>query len=484
MSGTRRLKIPGEFKSRIAQGLAAIRHEQDLPEGFAADVESCAEHAAPNPCMPLLDLTEIAFVTIDPAGAMDLDQALFVERRDGGFRAHYAIADVAAFVRAGDAVDKEARRRGETLYGGNSKIPLHPKVLSEGAASLLPQQLRPALVWCIDLDEHGAIVTAMVRRARVCSRLRLDYDQVQTMIDSDQHDPMWSVLREIGELRLARERERGGISLPLPVQEVTADSTGRWQLTFRARHPVEDWNAQISLLTGMAAAELMIRHRIGILRTLPPPLPQDIARLRRSAAALAIDWPQGLDYPSFIRRLDPARADHVAMMVDATTVLRGAGYVSFDGDLPESHTHGALAANYAHTTAPLRRLVDRFVGEICVALCAGEPVPAWVREALPELPMRMSESGRRASRYERAVLDLAEAQVLSTRVGEVFDASVIDVNATHPEQGQIMLRDPAVTAGITAAHALPLGQNVRVRLVEADPVRRHTRFELLGLADT
>src|SRR3546814_2086491 len=96
---------------------------------------------------------------------------------------------------------------------------------------------------------------------------------------------MFAVLREIGELRIRREQRRGGISLPLPEQEVRVED-GRWALEFRARHPVEDWNEQISLLTGMAAAHLMVQHRVGLLRTLPPAEPYAIERLHRTARAL------------------------------------------------------------------------------------------------------------------------------------------------------------------------------------------------------
>src|SRR5690606_9200995 len=106
--------------------------------------------------------------------AMDLDQAMFVERRGEGYRVHYAIADVAAFVSAGDAIDLETHRRGETLYGADAKIPLHPKVLSEDAASLLPEQVRPALLWTIDLDATGEGIAVDVRRARIRSRAKLD----------------------------------------------------------------------------------------------------------------------------------------------------------------------------------------------------------------------------------------------------------------------------------------------------------------------
>src|SRR3546814_15012874 len=185
---------------------------------------------------------------------MGMDQSLVGERVGDGYRVHYAMADVGAFVSPGDPVDLEANRRGETRYGADGKIPLHPKALSEDMASLLPGELRPALLWTIDLDATGEGIAVDVRRARVKSRAKLDYAGVQAGIDAGDADPMFAVLREIGELRIRREQRRGGISLPLPEQEVRVED-GRWALEFRARHPVEDWTEQISLLTGMARSE-------------------------------------------------------------------------------------------------------------------------------------------------------------------------------------------------------------------------------------
>ncbi len=478
MSGTRRIRICPHRDPRIDSGIAAIRAELMLPDAFPPAVEAAAERASYAHARAALDRTDIPLVTIDPPDAMDLDQALFVERRGEGYRVHYAIADVAAFVHAGDAVDAEAQRRGETLYGADSKIPLHPRPLSEAAASLLPDQVRPALLWCIDLDAVGDAIAVDVRRAQVRSRAKLDYAGVQAAIDDGSADPMWAMLREVGELRRQREIERGGVSLPLPEQEIAVDATGCWTLTFRARHPVEDWNAQISLLTGMAAAQLMVGHKVGILRTLPQADPRAIERLRRSALALHVEWPQGLAYPAFIRTLDPSNPTHIAMMVEATSVLRGAGYVAFHGSLPQARMHSALASTYSHATAPLRRLVDRYVGEVCVALCAGTAVPAWVLDELPRLPPLMAESNRRANRYERAVLDLAEALALASRLGEVFTASIVDVESHDPCRGTLLLREPAVTSGVEAQHPLPLGEIVRARLIQVDPLKRQTRFAL------
>ena len=475
MHKTRRLRLARE-DAQLDAGIAAIQRELQLPQGFSPQVEAVAAKAAAAPRLPDLDRTELALVTIDPPGAMDLDQALHVERRGDGYRVHYAIADVAAFVAPADAVDIEANARGETLYGADRKIPLHPRVLSEDAASLLPDRLRPALLWTIDLDAHGEGIAVDVVRARVRSRARLDYAGVQRDIDSGHADPMWGVLRTIGELRKQREVRRGGVSLSLPEQEIRVDD-GRWRLEFRERHAVEDWNEQISLLTGMAAAHLMVQHGVGLLRTLPDPDPHAIARLRRTAGALDIDWPPALDYPGFIRSLDPHRPRNVAMMLASTTVLRGAGYIAFNGQLPEHSRHSALAAQYAHATAPLRRLVDRYTGEICVAVCAKRAVPQWVLGALPGLPATMQASGQRAGKYERAILDLAEAAALAPHVGETFDAAVIELDRHDPRRGEVMLREPAILGRVSATAPLPLGERVRVRLVTADPVQRRIEFE-------
>lgn len=479
MTTTRRIRIDQDRDSTLSAGIAGIKHEFKLPLEFPPEVEAAAAKAAANPRMPSADRTDIALITIDPPDSMDLDQAMFVERIGTGYRVHYAIADVAAFVTAGDPVDLEANRRGETLYGASDKIPLHPKVLSENAASLLPGQIRPALLWTIELDATGECVSIDVHRARVKSRAKLDYAGVQASIDAGTADPMWAVLREIGETRMQREQRRGGISLPLPEQEINFVD-GRWTLEFRARHAVEDWNEQISLLTGMAAAQLMVGAKVGLLRTLPKPDPAAIERLRRTATALAIEWPVAQSYPDFIHSLDPSQSRHVAMMVACTTVLRGAGYTAFNGAVPEQPMHWALAAEYAHATAPLRRLVDRYVGEVCVALCASQPVPDWALAALPGLPATMQVSDRRASRFEHAVVDLTEAVTMASRVGELFDGAIVELTASNPEQGIVMVRDPAIEAQVNGSTVLPLGASVKVKLVEADPDTRSTRFELAG----
>ncbi len=451
-------------------GWDALRAELQVPGAFPPEV--LAEAEAVQPAMPAVDRTDVPFLTIDPPGSTDLDQAMALSTTDTGYQVLYAIADVAAFVKPGGAIDVEAHKRGETLYAPDERSPLHPPVLSEDRASLLADQTRPALVWELQLDHDGELVSTHVAKAVVKSRRKLDYPGVQADIDAGRATPDLLLLKEIGLKRLALARARGAVDLPSLEQEVSADGT----LSFRAPLPCEQWNAQISLLTGMAAATVMLDGKVGLLRTLPTP-PQDaVDSLRRSAMALGISWKQDQSYGEVLSALDPHDGHSAALLTLATRLLRGAGYTAFDGSIPELTTHSAVAASYAHCTAPLRRLADRYVGEVCVALCAGQPVPDWARSALPILPEEMAAADHRAHALDRAAVDLAEALVLQHRVGETFDAVVVEAN--H-KGGTVQLADPAVRGKLDTENP-PLGQTVRATLTEADPARREVRFRLSG----
>ena len=465
----------GELRGQIV----AIQSDQGIQAEFSGDVEAAAAHSARHPNLPTLDRTDLPLVTIDPPSARDLDQALHIAREGAGYVVHYAIADLAAFLKPGDPVDREARRRGETLYGADSKVPLHPKVISEEAGSLLPDQTRPAALWTIRLDADGQRTGARVERALVRSRAKLDYDSVQRDIDNGTANASFALLADVGRLRMEREAARGALSLPLPEQEIDIDGD-QWRLEFRGLVPAENWNAQISLLTGFAAADLMVGAHVGLLRTLPQPDPRDVARLRRTARGLGIAWAEGAEPAEFIRSLDPLVPAHSAMIVASTRLLRGSGYVDFEGSVPTAVDHAALAARYTHVTAPLRRLVDRFTTEICLALSADSDIPEWVFEALPELPAIMRDSSRRANAYENALVNLVEAAVLQHRVGEVFNGVIVDVDDDKKTRGSLTIAEPAIEASVRADHPLPLGDEVRARLVSADPATRSVEFRLEG----
>ena len=451
---------------------AAIRAVFDVPEEFPAEVLAEAERRAAAPPLPELDATDVPLVTLDPVGSRDLDQAVHLAARGDGYRVSYAIADVGAFVLLGGALDGEARRRGQTLYSPDRRTPLHPPVLSEGAASLLPDQLRPAALWTIDLDATGEPVRVDLRRARVRSRAQLDYPSVQAQADAGTLPEAISLLPEIGALLLERAAERGAIELGTPEQEVVAAPDGGWALALRGDLPVEQWNAEISLLTGRCAAAIMLDGGVGLLRTLPPASPQDVERIRRLAPALGVDWPADSGPGAVIAALDPRRPGHAAFLEEAVALLRGAAYTPFDGAPPAQPGHAGVGSTYAHVTAPLRRLVDRFGTEVCVALAAGAEPDPQIRAALPELPALMAASDRRTHEVERAVVDATEAWLLRSRVGQVFSAVVVDAD---DGRGTVVLDDLAVRGRCTGTGLNP-GTRVDVRLVEADVAKRTIGF--------
>lgn len=474
-----------EARTELCAGFDAIRAEFAVRTAFPPEALADAQRAARevHGAGPRrVDRTDLPLVTLDPPASMDLDQAMAIERRAGGYRVWYAISDVSAFVRPGSALDIETRARVETFYMPDGRVPLLPPVLSEDAASLLPGQDRPAVVWCVDLDSAGDVTSVEVGRAVVRSRARLDYPAMQRALDAGTAPEVMNLLREVGGLLRDREAVRGGVVLNAPEQQVVADPDG-WRLEYRAPLPIEDWNAQISLLAGFAAADMMLYGQVGVLRVLPEPEYATVNRLRRAARALKIRWPDGEPYPTLIRRMDPAKPRHAAFLTEATSLLRGACYEVFNGSVPDRPVHAALATQYAHVTAPLRRLVDRFATEICVALCDGDPVPDWVGEALPALPHLMEVGDRRAKAVERACVDLVEAVLLRDRIGEVFEGVVLDLNDRvdwdhngKPDAGVVMLREPAVI-GRLDGHDLPQGAELRVQLVSADPAARRVLFD-------
>lgn len=452
----------------LTERFDAIRAEQEVPDEFPADVLAEAERVAAQPLsQPERDESDLPFVTIDPPGSMDLDQAMHLSREGDGYRVRYAIAHLESFVEPGGAIDAEARRRGQTIYAPDERTPLHPPVLSEGAASLLPEEVRPAYVWDIRLDATGAHTSAELYPALVRSAERLEYTAVQAAVDAGTDDERLVLLKEIGELRIALEQERGGASLPMPDQQVE-EVDGGFRLHLRPLVPAEDWNAQISLLTGIVAAEMMLEAGVGILRTMPGPEERDVQQLRRIARALGVEWAEGTDHGTFLRSLDGTDPKHLALIHESTVLFRGAGYTAFDGEPPEVVEQAAIAAPYAHVTAPLRRLVDRFGLALCAAVSAGAEVPGWVREALPLLPELMEASDRRAGAVERATTDAVEAATLADRVGQSFDAVVVDVPEGDDGKGrvQIQLVDPPVLA--KASGAAELGAEVTVRLESVD----------------
>ncbi|WP_157215892.1 RNB domain-containing ribonuclease [Flavisphingomonas formosensis] len=452
---------------RLASGLEAIRNQYQVPGPFPPDVLAAAEAAAKRAPVEHADRTATRFVTLDPATSTDLDQAFAIEPSGGDLLLHYAIADVAWFVEDGSPIDAEAWRRGETLYLPDGKAGLYPPVLSEGAASLLPDGPRPAVIFTVRIAPDGAVTLDGAERAIVRSAAKLAYDSVR---DAD----LPPGFAELAARMQANEDRRGAARVDPPEQEVSKVEEDGFTLTFRARLLSEDRNAMLSLATNLAIADALHAHRTGLFRVMAPPDAHAVGRLRHTAVAFGLDWPAYATLEQFERTLDARDPREAAFMLAIRRAGNGASYEPWrEGVTP---WHAAMAATYAQATAPLRRLADRYVVRATLAIANGDAVPEVVTDAFGRLPAVMARADAKSGQVERAVIDLAEAVMLSGREGEIFPAVVTDVD---DRGARMQLRDLPVVTRVTADGSRP-GDDLCVKLTTADPGRRLVAFERVG----
>jgi exoribonuclease R len=451
----------------LSEGLAAIRTQFKVPASHPPAVLAAAKLAAKRRPTAHADRTGEHFVTLDPAASTDLDQAFAIEASGADFLLHYAIADVAWFVDDGDPLDTEAWARGVTMYLPDGKAGLYPPVLAEGAASLLPDGPRPAVVFSVRIAPDGAVKMDRVERAIIRSRAKLAYETVR----DDELPPGFL---DIAERIALAEEARGAARVDPPEQEVERGPDGKFALQLRPLLPAETRNAAMSLACNMAVADLLLAHHTGLFRVMAEPDERAIGRLRQTARAFGLDWAGGQSLADFTKGLDQTEPREAAFMLAVRRAGRGASYAPYqEGVKP---WHAAMAATYAHATAPLRRLQDRYVVQAALAVANGQPVPDAVIAAFPKLPVVMEMADARSSQIERAVIDLAETALLADRVGDYFDAVVTDLGESQKTMGaRIQLCELPVVARVTA-HGVEPGDKVRVRLTAADPVHRTLAF--------
>ncbi|TPL90168.1 RNB domain-containing ribonuclease [Mesorhizobium sp. B2-3-12] len=448
----------------LSTGLAKIRTEFHVPDGFPAEVMAAAEAAAKRVPNQHADRTDMPFVTLDPAASTDLDQAFSIETSGSDLLLHYAIADVAWFVEDGDPIDREAWTRGETFYLPDGKAGLYPPVISEGAASLLPDGPRPAVIFTVRVAQDGAVKLDGAERAIIQSRAKLAYDSVKA---SD----VPAGFAEMARRMAANEERRGASRVDPPEQEVERLADGTYRLSFRPLLQSEQDNAALSLAANMAIADAMLAHKTGLFRVMSGPDGFKVQRLRNAAQALGLSWPTSTSLQDYQRTLDPTDSRQATLMLEIRHASPGASYQPYqDGIVP---WHEAMAATYAHSTAPLRRLADRYVVRCALAIANGHPMPQPVTDAFARLPKAMGRADSRASQINHAAIDLAEAVMLRGREGETFKAVVTDI-VDHGVR--VQLADMPVVATVKAS-GLRQGDALTLKLALADPGRRSIVFE-------
>jgi exoribonuclease R len=451
----------------VRDGLRRIRDELDVPTGFPdAVLAEASPLAQRSTSSDHVDRTDVQFVTLDPATSTDLDQAFAIDRAGEELVLRYAIADVGWFVRPGGAIDTEAWKRGVTIYLPDGRVGLHPPLLAEGAASLLPDVDRPAVVFSVRIASDGAVSLDGAERSLIRSRAKLAYEDVAT-------DELPVGFDELSERIEAAERERGADRVDVPEQELERVDGG-YRLRFRPRRRIERRNAAMSLAVNMAVADALLAAETGLFRTMPGVDERAERRLRHTARAFGLSWPSDVSLERFEPALDREDPRTAAFQM---AIRRAGGRATYEPYRPGVVPwHAAVAATYCHATAPLRRLADRFVVEAAIAVAAGRPVPEHLDASFEALPEVMDRATARAAQADRAALDLAEALVLAGREGEVFDAIVTD----EDDRGaRIQVCEPAIIARVAARRVDP-GDEIRVKLVRADPASRSIEFERVG----
>lgn len=450
----------------LEEGLTAIRTQFKLPTAFPADALDEAKAAAAKPLTDHVDRTALPFVTLDPASSMDLDQAFAIETSGSDIILRYAIADVAWFVSVDGPMDKVAWTRGESQYLPDGKVSLYPTELSEGAASLLPNVDRPAIIFAVRVPPDGNAVLDGAERAIIRSRAKLAYENVQP---SELPDGFAELSRRI----VAAEVARGAARIDPPEQEVI-DDNGHFRLELRPQSQAEQDNASLSLATNVAVANALYAHHTGLFRTMAEPAEWAVHRLRHTATAMGIDWPKKLSLEDMEKSLSATDRKQAALMMAIRRASPGAEYEPYkDGMKP---WHAAMAATYCHATAPLRRLADRYVVMTAHAVANGLPVPDWCTAAFPLLPKVMATADNMGNQINRAAIDLAEAVMLQPDIGKQFQAVVTD---TDERGARIQLCAEPVVARIKT-DGLAAGDAITVRLDNADPTIRTITFSKIG----
>jgi exoribonuclease R len=470
----------------LTQGLGAIRTENGLPAAFSAEViaEALAAAGAPVDRTGRTDLTALRFVTLDPASSTDLDQAFALSKEGDDYVVLYAIADLSAFVKPGGALETEAWNRASTLYLPDEKIPQYPRELSEGAASLLPNVVRPAIVMTVVLGADLKPRLRSIERALIESKAKLAYE----IVSPEEAHPL------LAEFAARMERSddlRGAERIQRPEQEIEHDAQvpAELRLQFREQTKSEQANAALSLAANMAIASLFETHGIGLFRDLDDPTSRDVSMLRRTAKALGMPWSSDESLRDVLRRLEPHNPIDATFSIAVRRAGGGAVYRLYRSEgkeapmlasgktgSPAGPWHAAMGAAYAHATAPLRRLADRYVLDLAVALFNGEQPSEELLRALTTLPDVMARVGTLASKVERACIDLVEAVIMVGREGTTFRGVVAE--AAGPN-AVVHLVDEGIRVRLPLRNASP-GDQVELKLQSADVAKRTLDFAILA----
>ena len=481
-------------------------HKLGIPDVFSGDTLDEAKRVS---MLPLgegrEDLTDLPIVAIDPVDARDHDDAVWAApHEDGGWQAVVAIADVSFYVRPNSELDREARRRGNSVYFPDRVVPMLPEILSAEVCSLKEGEDRAALVCHLHISKSGKLESWRFARARVRIAANLAYEEAQATIDADAGAmidvlrPLWACWRALAKARDAREP----LDLDLPERRVVLDEQGRiMSVAPRERLDAHRLIEDYMIAANVAAAKALEAKKAPVMyRVHEPPSREKLVALKDYLETFDVPFALGqvIRPATFNRILDRiGDADFRPQVMEQVLRTQTQAYYA-----PANQGHFGLSlGSYAHFTSPIRRYADLVVHRALVAaygLGEGGLTKADA-EAMEQIGTTISALERRAMEAERDTIDRYVAAFLAERVGETVSARITGVQnygffatvegiggdglmSVRDLGGEYFRFDEAARTltGEDSGEEYALGQRLELRLAEANPVSGALRFELPG----
>ncbi len=485
-------------------------HRHGIPNVFSEELLEEAERVAKQPLGEgREDLRHLPIVAIDPADARDHDDAVWATPDDdpaneGGWKAIVAIADVSFYVRPGSELDREARKRGNSVYFPDRVVPMLPEVLSADVCSLKEDVDRAALACHLQVTRSGALKSWRFTRAVVRLAANIAYEDAQAAIDGELENPLTeTALRPLWDcwhaLNAARDK-REPLDLDLPERRIVLDEKGRiLSVAPRERLDAHKLIEDYMIAANVAAAKALEAKKTPVMyRIHEPPAREKLTALKEYLKTFDIEFALGqvIRPATFNRILDRVGEEEFRPQV-MEQVLRTQTQAYYG---PENVGHFGLAlGSYAHFTSPIRRYADLVVHRALVDAYRLGPGGLTAEEAgsMDRIGQSISQLERRAMEAERETIDRYVAAYLAAHIGEVMEARITGVQnfgffATVEGvggDGLVAARDLGAEyfhfdeagkrlVGEHSGEAFTLGQRIELRLVEANPVSGALRFEL------
>ena len=501
-------QILGDPMAPRSFSLIAI-HKLGIPNVFGEDVLEESEQAAKRHLgEDREDLRHLPIVAIDPADARDHDDAVWAApdddpRNAGGWKAIVAIADVSFYVRPGSALDREARKRGNSVYFPDRVVPMLPEELSADICSLKEGEDRAALACHMTIGKDGQIKDWRFTRAVIRVAANLAYEDAQAMMDGTLDDPHRATLVPLWDcwaaLYKAREK-REPLDLDLPERRIVLDEKGRiLSVAPRERLDAHKLIEDYMIAANVAAAKALEAKKAPVMyRIHEPPSREKLVALKDYLKTFDVEMALGqVIRPATFNRVIAlvGEADHKPQVMEQVLRTQTQAYYG-----PGNHGHFGLAlGSYAHFTSPIRRYADLIVHRALVGaykLGEGE-LSAADAANMEQVGETISKLERRAMEAERDTIDRYVAAYLSERVGEVVEARITGVlnfgffatvegvggDGLVPvrDLGREYFRFDEGTHSLTGEHSgdsFTIGQRLELRLAEANVVSGALRFEL------